>query len=124
MGTLDSQKVNSDVITNNHLKAYKQILELTNAHLAGYEPGGDIQISRGAKYAKVISKLFPQTRLRVHCGNTGHRDSDCHHYMMAATVMYYSPSRLSAFSRVQKLAAATKSKAKHDIKSWLLKHDS
>ena len=61
MGTLDSQIVNSDVITNSDLKLYKRILELTNAHLAEYEPGGDIQNSRGSKYAKVSSKLFPQT---------------------------------------------------------------
>ena len=44
--------VNSDVITNIVLKAYKHILELTNAHLVGYEPGGDIQISRGIKYGR------------------------------------------------------------------------
>ena len=69
MGTLDSQNVNGDVITNCDLKAYKRILDVTNAHLAGYEPGGDKQISRGAKYAKVIPKLLPQTRcdaLRQH----------------------------------------------------------
>jgi hypothetical protein len=62
---------NSDVITKSDLKSYKCNLELTNAHLAGYEPVGNIQISRGAKYAKVISKLLPQTRrrgaLRQHC---------------------------------------------------------
>ena len=56
---LTRKNLNSDVITNSDIKAYKCILELTNAHLAGYEPGGDIQISRRAKYAKVISKLFP-----------------------------------------------------------------
>ena len=61
MGNLDTQNVSSDVITNSDLKAYKHILELTNAHLVGYEPGGDIQITRGSKYVKVISKLFPQT---------------------------------------------------------------
>ena len=43
--------------------------------------------------------------------------------MMAAKVMFYSPSRPSAFSTVQKLAAAMKSKSKLDIKSWLLKQD-
>ena len=32
------KNVNSDVITNSDLNAYKRILELTNAHLAGYEP--------------------------------------------------------------------------------------
>ena len=64
MGTLDSQNVNSDVITKSGIKAYKLILEMAKAQLAGYEPVGDIQNSRGAKYAKVTSKLFPQTRRR------------------------------------------------------------
>ena len=50
--------------TKSDLNAYKRILVLTNAHLVGYEPGGDIQISRGVKYAKVISKLFPRARRR------------------------------------------------------------
>ena len=61
---LTRKNVNSDVITNSDLKAYKRILVLTNAHLAGYEPGGDIQISLGAMYANVIFKLFSQTRRR------------------------------------------------------------
>ena len=52
--------VYSNVITDSDLKAYKRFLELTNAHLVGYEPGGIIQISRGSKYTKVISSLFPQ----------------------------------------------------------------
>lgn len=59
---LTRKNVNSDVITKSDIQAYKRTLELTNAHLPGYDPGGDIQISRRAKYAKVISKLFPQTR--------------------------------------------------------------
>ena len=62
---LSSRKnVNSDVTTNSDIKRYKHILELTNAHLVGFELGGDIQISRGSKYTKVISKLLPQTRRR------------------------------------------------------------
>ena len=52
------KNVNSDVITKCDLNAYKRILVLTNAHLVGYEPGGDIQISRGVKYANVISNFF------------------------------------------------------------------
>jgi hypothetical protein len=46
------------------MKAYKNILELTNAHLEGYEPSGNIQITKGTKIKKVISKLFPETRQR------------------------------------------------------------
>ena len=56
---LTRKNVNNDVITKSDLNTYKRILVRTNAHLAGYEPGGDIQVSRGIKYAKVISKLFP-----------------------------------------------------------------
>ena len=62
---LTRKSVNSDVITDSYLKAYKRILELTDAHLVGYEPGGDIQISRGSKYAKVISRIFPQPSRRA-----------------------------------------------------------
>ena len=59
---LTRKNVNNDVITKSDLNAYKRILVRTNAHLAGYEPGGDIQVSRGIKYTKIISKLFPRPR--------------------------------------------------------------
>ena len=62
---LTLRNTNSEVITNSDLKRYKSILQLTNAHLVGYEPVGDIQISRGAQYEKLISKLFPQIRRRA-----------------------------------------------------------
>ena len=39
---LTRKYVNSDLITESDMKAYKCILELTNAHLTGHEPGGDI----------------------------------------------------------------------------------
>ena len=56
---------NRDMITNSDLKGCKQILEMTNAHLVGYVPGGDIQISRGSKFTNIISKLFPQSERRA-----------------------------------------------------------
>ena len=59
---LTRKNINRDAITNSHLKRYKHILEMTNAHLVGYEPGGDIQISRGSKFTKVIFKSCPQSR--------------------------------------------------------------
>ena len=59
------KNVNRDVITNSDLKPYKHILLMTKAHLMRYEPGGDIQISRGSKFTKVISKLFPQSKRRA-----------------------------------------------------------
>ena len=39
---LTHKNVNSDVIKKSDLNAYKRILVRTNAHVAGYEPGGDI----------------------------------------------------------------------------------
>ena len=58
--------VNTDVITEIELKKYKTILETTNAHLEGFEPGNNILIVRGPKFSKVISRLFPQTKRSVH----------------------------------------------------------
>jgi hypothetical protein len=42
-----TQKVDEALISKNDLNRYKNILEMTNANLEGYEPGGDIHISRG-----------------------------------------------------------------------------
>jgi hypothetical protein len=61
---LTRKNVNTDVITTRDMKRYKHILEMTNVHLVEYEPGGDIQISRGSKFAKVIPKLFLQSKRR------------------------------------------------------------
>jgi len=47
--------------TTADLKQYKTILEMTNAHLEGYEPHANIRTSKGLKY-KIMSKLFPGTR--------------------------------------------------------------
>jgi hypothetical protein len=46
------------------MKTYKSILQLKNAHLEGFKPSGNIQISKGIKFKDVISKLFPQNRQR------------------------------------------------------------
>ena len=64
-GLLSRKNVNRDVIMNSDLKPYKHILLMTNADLVGNEPGGDIQISRGSKFTKLISKLFPQSKRRA-----------------------------------------------------------
>jgi hypothetical protein len=60
----DTQNVNNDLNTTSDLKRCKNILEMTNAHFVGYEPGGDIQISSGPKFVKIISKFFPQSKQR------------------------------------------------------------
>ena len=61
---LTRKNVNRKLITKDVLKKYKKTLELTNAHLRDYQPGGDIQVTRGPKFHDVILHLFPQTRRR------------------------------------------------------------
>jgi hypothetical protein len=61
---LTRKKLGEKLDSTTDLKRYKNILEMTNAHLEGYKPGGDKHISRGQKFVNVISKLFPQTRRR------------------------------------------------------------
>jgi hypothetical protein len=43
---LTCKNVNTAVITTDDLKSYKNILQLTNAHLQGYELKGNVQASR------------------------------------------------------------------------------
>ena len=61
---LTRKNVDRKKITTYDLKKYKKILELTNAHLISYQPCGDIQITRGAKYRVIIASLFSNTRRR------------------------------------------------------------
>jgi len=62
---LTRKNVNRKHITTDDLKKYKKILVLTNGHLTDYQPGVDIQVTRGPKFNEFISHLFPQTRRRV-----------------------------------------------------------
>jgi len=59
---LTRKRVDKKMVTNADLKQYKTILEMTNAHLEGYDPEANILISRGNKFRDVISRLFPGTR--------------------------------------------------------------
>jgi len=61
---LTRKNVDRKTITTDDLRKYKKILELTNAHLTSYQPGGEIQITRGAKYREIIASLFSHTRRR------------------------------------------------------------
>jgi len=61
---LTRKSVGRRKITTDDLKKYKKILELTNAHLTGYQPGADLQITRGSKYRDVIAPLFSHIRRR------------------------------------------------------------
>jgi len=62
---LTRKTVDRKQITTDDLKKYKKKLELTNAHLADYQLGADIQITRGSKYRDVIFPLFPHIRRRA-----------------------------------------------------------
>jgi hypothetical protein len=48
-----------DVYDENDLKAYKDILNKTNAHKKGYTPDGQINRNSSLKYRGIISTLFP-----------------------------------------------------------------
>jgi hypothetical protein len=61
---LTRKKVDRQLVTQSDLQTYKNILEMTNAHLERYEAGANIQISRGVKYKDIISKLFSSTPAR------------------------------------------------------------
>jgi len=59
---LTRKRVDKESVTTANLKQYKTILEMTNAHLEGYEPHANIRTSKGLKYKEVISRLFPGPR--------------------------------------------------------------
>jgi hypothetical protein len=59
---LTRKRVDKKLVTSADLKQYKTILDMTNAHLEGYDPDANIRISRGTKFRDVILKLFPGTR--------------------------------------------------------------
>ena len=51
---LTRKSVNRGVFTTDDLKRFKAILQFTNAHLQGHEPGGNVQTSRGPMFREVI----------------------------------------------------------------------
>jgi len=55
---LTRKNVIRKLINTNELKKCKKILVLTNAHFANYQPGGDIQVTRGPKFHENISHFF------------------------------------------------------------------
>jgi len=59
---LTRRKVDKKLLTSDDLKQYKTILEMTNAHLEGYDPDANIRTSKDLKFRDVISKLFSGTR--------------------------------------------------------------
>jgi len=59
---LTRKRVDKKLVTHADLKQYKTILEMTNAHLEGYDPEANIRISKCNKFMDVISRHFPGTR--------------------------------------------------------------
>lgn len=55
---LTRKDVDINVTTEGDLKKFKTILEMTDDHLKGFEPGKDILIVRGPKFEKVILNCF------------------------------------------------------------------
>ena len=65
---LTRRKVQRDKLTTDDLRAYKTILLLTNGHLTGYVPDGNIHISSGTKFRDIRSNLFqPQNQEAARC---------------------------------------------------------
>jgi len=58
---LTRKNVNTEVITKDDLKSYKNILSMNNVHLARYQPDGNINITRGKKFRDIIAPLFAKT---------------------------------------------------------------
>jgi hypothetical protein len=74
---LTRKDVDTGTISPKDMKRYKNILQMSDAHLSGYEPEGIIKISRGVKYTAVISNLFPSGSIKhrwykYYAGNAGH----------------------------------------------------
>ena len=56
--------MNTEVITKDDLKSYKNIMTMTNAHLTKYQPEGNIKITRGKKISGYIAPLFAKPKGR------------------------------------------------------------
>jgi hypothetical protein len=61
---LTRKSVNKKLVSEDDLKQYKNVLNLTNVHLEGYKPNAPIHASRGIKFKTVMAMLFPQTKCR------------------------------------------------------------
>ena len=61
---LTKKNINQSLVTKRDLGTYKNILELTNAHLENNESFNRIKTTRGTKYKTIISKLFASKPVR------------------------------------------------------------
>jgi hypothetical protein len=61
---LTRNEVDTGTSSPNDMQRCKSILKSNSDHLSGYQPDGNIKISRGVKYVKVISNLFPSGTIK------------------------------------------------------------
>jgi hypothetical protein len=92
---------------------------MTHGQLEGYEPGANIQISRGPKYKDIIAKLFPQTRRRglELAKRRKWITYKCDTRM--ASKVHYDPADVAGFSTLDRFSKAVKHGKRTAIKSWL-----
>jgi hypothetical protein len=57
---LTRNDVDTGTISPNDMQRYKSIPKLTSAHYSGYEPAGNIKISRGVKYV-ILHQVIPKS---------------------------------------------------------------
>jgi len=109
------------------------ILEMSNAHLEGYNPNANIHTSKGNKFRDVISKIFSTTRHSSTEAALRHKWVK-YYFIAMLRRLYTDPAAPSAFSSLHKLqqAAATpkgkqikhkKQKTPTQIKEWLETQD-
>jgi hypothetical protein len=90
------------------------MLLLTNEHLESYDRAGAINVRRGKSSAK-LSPPFSRG-IKACVSNRGYAKKKKNTKL---TAIYYNPEKLTAFSTLDKLAAAISRKNKSDVKAWL-----
>ena len=53
---LPRKKVNKQHVTSDDLRTYKKILQMANAHLNGYQPGGAINVTGRRMFGQIIAR--------------------------------------------------------------------
>ena len=117
---LTRKNVNRSVVTTEDLKRYKTILQMTNAHLKGYEPGNNVQTSHGPKFREVTSNFIPQTTR--HRGVELSLRQHCERYIMAGK-LYFEPKHPSGYSTLNRLHAAARGKMAGELRAWIEAQD-
>jgi hypothetical protein len=105
------KNVNKEHVTSDDLRKYKKILLLTNAHLEGYDPAGAINDGRGKKFGEIFAHFSRGPNSGV--SNWGYA---VYGKNTKLTAIYYNPEKQTAFSTLDKLAAAIPRKNKSDVK--------